>query len=71
MLKLASALVMYCSVYPLPVLIKILKTLDFEYCSRLVSFYPKAVLFNLFVIVEPLIYFCVCHGTPISKNLKT
>ena len=28
------------------------------------------MFFNLFVIVEPLIYFCVCHGTPINKNLK-
>jgi len=24
-------------------------------------------LFNLFVIVEPLIYFCVGHGTPLTK----
>jgi len=23
------------------------------------------------VIMEPLIYFRVCHGTPINKNLKT
>ena len=30
----------------------------------------RSVFFNLFVIVEPLIYFCVCHGTPINKNLK-
>jgi len=29
---------------------------------------PTPVLFNLFVIVEPLIYFRVCHGTPIKKN---
>jgi len=28
----------------------------------------NSVLFNLFVIVEPLIYFRVCHGTPINKN---
>ena len=27
----------------------------------------KSVLFNLFVIVEPLIYFRVCHGTPLPK----
>jgi len=31
----------------------------------------KTVLFNLFVIVEPLMYFRVCHGTPINKNLKS
>jgi len=30
----------------------------------------KSVLFNLFVIVEPLIYFRVCHGTPVNKTLK-
>jgi len=30
----------------------------------------RSVLFNLFVIVEPLIYFRVCHGTLINKNLK-
>jgi len=35
-----------------------------------VSTYSKIVLFNLFVIVEPLIYFPVCHGTPINQNLK-
>jgi len=29
-----------------------------------------AKLFNPFVIVEPLLYFCVCHETPINKNLK-
>jgi len=29
----------------------------------------SSVLFNLFVVVEPLIYFRVCHGTPINKNL--
>jgi len=28
------------------------------------------MLFNLLVIAEPLIYFRVCHGTPINKNLK-
>jgi len=28
---------------------------------------PRTVLFNLFVIVEPLIYFRVCHGTPLTK----
>ena len=36
-----------------------------EQIERIVS---KAVLFNLFVIVEPLIYFRVCPGTPINKN---
>jgi len=30
----------------------------------------KSVLFNLFVIVEPLTYLRVCHGIPINKNLK-
>jgi len=30
----------------------------------------SSVLFNLFVVVEPLIYFRVCHGTPINKNLE-
>jgi len=30
----------------------------------------SAVLFNLFVIVEPLIDFRVCHGTPIKKCKK-
>jgi len=29
-----------------------------------------AVLFNLFVIVEPLIYFRVCHGPPLTKIKK-
>jgi len=28
------------------------------------------VLFNLFVIVEPVIYFRVCSGTPIKKKKK-
>jgi len=28
----------------------------------------RPVLFNLFVIVEPLICFCVCQETPINKN---
>jgi len=28
------------------------------------------VLFNLFVIVEPLIYLRVCHGSPINKKNK-
>jgi len=28
------------------------------------------VLFNLFVIAEPLIYFCVCHRTPLTKIKK-
>ena len=36
--------------------------LYFMYCSR--------VLFNLFVIVEPLLYFRIFHGTPINKNLN-
>ena len=31
----------------------------------------RSVLFNLFVIAEPLIYLCVCHGTPSTKILKT
>jgi len=31
----------------------------------------RPVLFNIFVIIEPLIYFCVCHGTPLTKILKT
>ena len=40
--------------------------------SKLMSWVsPTSVLFKLFVIMEPLIYFRVCHGTPISKNLKT
>ena len=30
----------------------------------------RTVLFNLFVIAEPLMYFCVCHGTPTNKNLE-
>ena len=30
----------------------------------------RTVLFNLFVIAKPLIYFCVCHETPINKNLE-
>ena len=30
----------------------------------------RAVLFHLFVIVEPVIYFRVCHGILIDKNLK-
>ena len=30
----------------------------------------RAVLFNLFVIVEPLMYFRVCHGIPTNKNLE-
>ena len=30
----------------------------------------RTVLFNLFVIVEPLMYFRVCHGTPTHKNLE-
>jgi len=40
--------------------------------SKLMSWVsPTSVLFKLFVIMETLIYFRVCHGTPISKNLKT
>ena len=27
----------------------------------------RSVLFNLFVNAEPLMYFCVCHGTPLKK----
>ena len=30
----------------------------------------RAVLFNLFVIAEPLMYFRVCDGTPTNKNLE-
>ena len=30
----------------------------------------RTVLFNLFVIVEPLMYFRVCHVTPTNKNLE-
>ena len=30
----------------------------------------KTVFFNFFVIAEPLMYFCVCHGTPTNKNLE-
>ena len=30
----------------------------------------RTVLFNLFVIAEPLMYFRVCHGTPTNKNLE-
>jgi len=37
---------------------------------RVISLPSRPVLFNLFVILEPLIYFCVCHGTPINKNFK-
>jgi len=36
---------------------------------RLLIIAQLTVLFNLFVIMEPLIYFRVCHGTPIiNKN---
>ena len=51
------------------------------YCSELLyaSFFLdvgtciecRTVLFNLFVIEEPLMYFRVCHGTPTNKNLET
>ena len=30
----------------------------------------RTVLFNLFVIAEPLMYSRVCHGTPTNKNLE-
>ena len=30
----------------------------------------RSVLFNLFVIAEPLKHFHVYHGTPINKKLK-
>ena len=30
----------------------------------------SSVLFNLFVIAEPLIYFPVCHGVPLTKLKK-
>ena len=30
----------------------------------------RTVLFNLFVIAEPLMYLCVCHGTPTNKTLE-
>ena len=30
----------------------------------------RTVLFNLFVIAEPLMYFRVCHGTPTNQNLE-
>ena len=30
----------------------------------------RTMLFTLFVIAEPLMYFCVCHGTPTNKNLE-
>ena len=30
----------------------------------------RTVLFNIFVIAEPLMYFCVCHGATNHKNLK-
>jgi len=33
--------------------------------------WSRSVLFNLFVIVEHLIHFRVCHGTRINKILKT
>jgi len=37
----------------------------------MLNFCFRSVLFNLFDIVEPLIYVCACHGTPINKNLKS
>jgi len=40
--------------------------------SKLMSWVsPTSVLIKLFVIMEHLIYFRVCHGTLINKNLKT
>ena len=30
----------------------------------------RTVLFTLFVIAEPLMYFCVCHRTTTNKNLE-
>jgi len=39
-------------------------------CSSISPSTCTAVLFNLFVIVEPLIYFRVCQGTSVNKNLK-
>ena len=30
----------------------------------------RTVLFNLFVIVKPLMYFRVCHRNPTNKNLE-
>jgi len=39
--------------------------------KRMPGVSPTSVLFNLFVIMKPLIYFRVCHGTPINKILKT
>ena len=30
----------------------------------------RTVLFNLFVITKPLMYFRVCHETPTNKNLE-
>ena len=34
------------------------------------TFNSIPVLFNLFVLAEPLKHFHVCHGTPINKKLK-
>jgi len=34
------------------------------------AFSFRAVLFNLFVITEPLLYFSICHRIPINKNFK-
>ena len=30
----------------------------------------RTVLFNLFVLAKPLMYFRVCHETPTNKNLE-
>ena len=38
--------------------------------SRHRMFQFRTVLFNLFVIAEPLKHFHVCHGTLINKKLK-
>jgi len=32
------------------------------------SLQSRTVLFNLFVIVEPLTYFRICHGTCVNKK---
>ena len=38
--------------------------------SRHGMFQFRTVLFNLFLVAEPLKHFYVCHGTPINKKLK-
>jgi len=42
-------------------------TLDDLLRFQVQKLWSKAVLFNLFVNAEPLMYFCVCHGTPLKK----